>query len=363
VSRLGDPVARADVSGEVAALAMSPEPASAVVAARVYERSEAGYGIDRTSLRLMLAHADATVVTAALRAVQWPDDDGLLPDIVARLADRRTARSAVDALGRGGSAVLDLADLALQGELEMEAGAVAQLPRVCRTIGGERAAEILGRHVSHPDRDVGLAVIRSLAELTSTGPAGAGAERAPSLTAVIQADVADCARILGAEAVFANGDEFASLTVALRDELALRHNRLLAALGVRHGTDAVGRVAFQLAQPDPRARAVALEWLDVTLAGAERAVIALLEPDLPATVRLGRLGQRVPVGPAAREAALRDLIDDDDGRWRRPYLSACAVLAAVNSGAMSVAMPPVGARPPGIVAETLAGLHRRVSAR
>jgi hypothetical protein len=133
----------------------------------------------------------------------------------------------------------------------------------------------------------------------------------------------------------------------------------------------VDRVAFQLAQPDPRARAVALEWLDVTLTGTERAVIALVEPELSTEARLGCLGHRVSMGQPARDAALRDLIEDADDRWRRPYLSACALLAAVNSDTESVNLPAIArvdsveaaAPAPDLVTETLAGLRKRVSAR
>ena len=84
---------------------------------------------------------------------------------------------------------------------------------------------------------------------------------------------------------------------ALRDELELVRRRVLAAFSMRHGTAGFNRVVFQLAQRDPHSHALALEWLDVTLTGTERAAIALLEPRWSDRERLNALTRTFPLAP------------------------------------------------------------------
>ena len=79
----------------------------------------------------------------------------------------------------------------------------------------------------------------------------------------------------------------------------------------------------------------ALEWLDVTLVGADRAAVTLLEPELSAQERMRLLSRSFPVPPATPRTVLLDLAKDRNDRWRRPWITACALLAGSN-------MPDVG---------------------
>ena len=97
---------------------------------------------------------------------------------------------------------------------------------------------------------------------------------------------------------------------------------------MRHGTDGLNRVAFQLAQRNPRSHALALEWLDVTLTGTDRAVVALLEPGLSDRERLNALTGHFAVAPLSQQELLIDLVQDGDDRWRRPWIKACALYTA-----------------------------------
>ena len=129
---------------------------------------------------------------------------------------------------------------------------------------------------------------------------------------------------------------------ALRDELELVRQRVLAAFSMRHGTEGFDRVVFQLAQRDPRSHALALEWLDVTLTGTDRAAVALLEPRLSDRERLNMLARTFPVPPLSRRDILLELVQDRDGRWRRPWIKACALYTAsgISEEELEVVGPP-----------------------
>ena len=127
---------------------------------------------------------------------------------------------------------------------------------------------------------------------------------------------------------FEDESSAALLRTALRDELELVRARVLAAFSMRHGTDGFNRVVFQLAQRDPRSHALALEWLDVTLTGTDRAVVALLEPGLSERRAPERTRGTFPIAPLGQHELLLELVQDRDGRWRRPWIKACALYTA-----------------------------------
>ena len=78
------------------------------------------------------------------------------------------------------------------------------------------------------------------------------------------------------------------------------------------------------------AHALAMEWLDVTLVGIDRG--------LGGTARArgdfrGSVGDVVAVVPHVgddAESVLVDIADDPDDRWRRPWITACAILAGAE---------------------------------
>ena len=119
-------------------------------------------------------------------------------------------------------------------------------------------------------------------------------------------------------------------------------------------------MTFQLAKGDRRAHALAVEWLEVTLIGTDRTAIALLEPGLSDEVRLRRLARAFPLPDIGLAALLEELARGTDGRWRRPWLQACALHAAWSVG---VDLPPLerslAGPPTGIVAETHLALAAR----
>src|SRR6185312_10167653 len=114
---------------------------------------------------------------------------------------------------------------------------------------------------------------------------------------------------------------------AIRDELELLRQRVLALLAVRHGAETIHSVALGLASPAEGRRSLAIELLEVTLSRPE-ATLAL-----PVVLGGGsddaRLRSRSAAGAGAHRAAtLADLIADDERHWRSPWLQACAVYEA-----------------------------------
>jgi hypothetical protein len=112
-----------------------------------------------------------------------------------------------------------------------------------------------------------------------------------------------------------------------------------------------------------------LEWLDVTLSGTDRAVVAMLEPGLADDERLRSLSRWLPIAPASPLAIVRDLLEDRDHRWRRSWLTACALYAASGlsdpaldvgtPGGMESLMMLQSHDESDIVHETLTGLRAR----
>jgi hypothetical protein len=367
IARLGDDAAKRSVSAATLELSRAPDRRGPVLAARVLASGEPGSGIDRAPLRELLAHPDHEVVEAALAAVRWPDDIDLLGPVARRLDEPRTAAAAVQALASGGSVVLAFIDEGLRGEHGCSRSAQKLLARAGRHIGGAGAASVLLGHLGHPDRDVGLAVALALADVSPAPAPGDASANADALDAAIRVDLLDATCALRALTVLGDGEAFASLRRAVGDELEVVQQHLLACLSVRYGREGMNRVAFQLAGPDARSHALALEWLEATLAGTDRAYVALAEPDWSPAERLRALGRRFPLPDLTVTEVLRDLVDDPDGRWRRPWLTACALVAAADAGVPGIVDSPIG-RPPvpggpapdrSIVEEALAQIRAR----
>ena len=370
--RIGDVAARYDIATHVATMAGSPRADERVRAARILAASDAGE-VDRALLRTLLDDPHYEVVNAALSAFRWPDDAELLAKVAAHLDDRRTAGAAVDTLVRCDTDLLGLIDDGLSGRVPLSRRGQQLLTRLCRDRKDPSAVDVLLRHVDHADREVGLAVMLALDELPdrqSAGPpcANGSVDKGALGSAVVLGEVEHAADICRALLVFeGTSDATAPLTMALHDELALVRRRVLAGLSLRYGRDRIDRVTFQLAQRSPRAHALALEWLEVTLAPSDRSAVSLLDPGLQAAARNRQLARRFTLPALPPAALLRDFIDDSELRWRRPWLTACALVALHEFSEQhfeELAAREFGRNGEGegdIVQETVHGLRQRES--
>jgi HEAT repeat protein len=345
LGHLGDESIQADLASDIARLAHAPAAHDRKLAARMLGSSVASSRVDRQLLLGLLADPVDDVVVEALAALHWPSDARAYADLRGLLHRAPTASAAAAALTRAGDAALPLVDEWL-GDPGVGRRAHSRLARVCRTIGGQAATHVLHRHLDHLDRAVGLEVMTALAALESSKTANDRATTAAESEGdVARADLEYSIDTLRALLMFDDEASAGPLRSALRDELDLARQRVLASLAIRYGTDDINRVSLQLAQPDPRTQALALEWLEVTLHGSARAAVALVQPDVTDRDRLRALERRITVEPMSRHDVMTDLLNDHAGRWRQPWLVACALYAAAGMDPDAVTGIDPGASP------------------
>ena len=371
ITAMGDTEARTMVGAEVARLVASAAPDDRVAGAAMVGATVAS-AVHRNALRRLLADTDPTVVRAALDAVRAPDDVELMGEVLAHLPDRLTGGNALHALARFGETALTIVADGLPAE-DADRSVLVSLVRLARTVGGPHAGELLRRSVNHTDREVGLAAMSALATFgrlpSSDGVHPPSHDPVPSSVAasVLHGDLQHAAHILRALTGFADEPHANLQNAALRHELQLVRARVLAALSMRHGVSGMQRVVYQLEQRDPHSHALALEWLDLALDGTDRAAMVVLERTGSDTDRLSALARWFPVGPATQQQLLEDLARDDTHRWRRPWISACALhtaaaMTAIDLDAVIAAASERSTPDPyDIVGETVDGLRARRS--
>ncbi len=301
-----------------------------VLGAQMLTGLRPGDGLGATSLHRLLNDDDPAVVQHALGAVIIPAH---VDTVLALLARRATATAALEALVRGGEGSLASIDASFlrfpSAFASSDTVRVLELgARACRIIGGPLAAEVLARWATHENRNVGLSVVAALAPMETLPTA----DRRHQLSRLLlDVELTRANHVLRASLALANIERAAPLIAALAEEFNLLRERVLAALSLRYGAEETSRASFELAQRDSRVQAVALEWFDVTLAGADRLVMGLIDPHLSAEQRLRTIGRFNEGQLVPPQDWLRELAEDVDGFWSQPWLSACAVAAARSS--------------------------------
>ena len=145
---------------------------------------------------------------------------------------------------------------------------------------------------------------------------------------------------------------------ALRDELELLEQRVLALLAVRHGAERIKLAALGLRSDAEGRRSLAIEMLDVTLGRAEAALaLPVLRADLPEPDRVRDLAFVLPSAAAGRAATFADIIGDPERHWRSPWLQACAVYESTGVEGFPQGLPARDAGDP-VLRETLAWAAR-----
>jgi hypothetical protein len=257
----------------------------------------------------LLAGLASPVGEAELRRLLDDDQPAVRLAALAELADANSA----SVLG-----AIDPATLmnTLDGDGELDDPGTLRALRACRTLPGDVAVDLLLRHVDHPDRAIGLVVLRAIA--------GAGPEPSAQLDAglrpLVTADALHARRILTARLAL-DLPASSALERALHDELLLLRDRALAVLTIRLG-DVAERAGRNLHSADGPTRALALEALDVAVPRDDRTALTLVRADLDDRARLEALGGTVD--HRSPQAWLADLTSDPEGVWRSPWLSACA---------------------------------------
>ena len=305
---------------EIEKLAGSVDARERMIAAQALASPVA---VDRTPLAALVHDPDATVRGAALAAV-GSDDASLVDAVLGALEESATIGPAGAAIGRLGDAVLP----ALRAELEEASRPVPvstlRLVRAARPTSPELAAANLGPFVDHPDRELGLVVLSALA--------AAGADRS-SLSATLDGTLKeDAEHAMNCLAALAAVEPAPILERALRDELDLLRQRVLALLAVRYGSAAIHPTALGLSGEDESRRALAIEMLDVTLSREETSyAMPVLRTDLSEAERLRLLERVLPRPIENRARVLVDIAEDREQRWRASWLQACALYEAAST--------------------------------
>jgi hypothetical protein len=334
--------ARARLRSEIATLSASREATDRQLAAEILAAPTV---IDRGPLADLLRDPDPTVRAEALAAVR-AGDAGLAHEVIAALEDPATIGAAVAALGRLGDAILPAVATALAEASVPVPVATLRLVRAVRNASPDNVVACLDAHVEHPDRELGLAVLSAL------GATGVDASPlATSLERTLRGDSEHAARCLAALAAV---EPAPLLERAIRDELELLRQRVLALLAMRHGAETIHSVALGLASDVEGRRSLAIEMLEVTLGRAEATLaLPVVRADLPDDARLRSLTSGGAPAGADRAATLADLMEDTEWHWRSPWLQACAIYEACSfDGACPVRRPATEATDP-VLRETL----------
>ncbi len=322
----GDADAQRRLAVDVRTLVDSPDPAVRWCVAGALPTLGAD---DRAAAASLLHDADIDVRNAALEAVRAGDQSAVAA-VIASLDDPRSVAAAAGAVARLGDAVVPILAERLDAAGSPAPPSVLRLIRAATTRTPARD-QVLRRHIDHPDRELGLVVMERL-----VAPGPAPDETARALDTVLAGDTQHAARILAAmvalESAGSDADDAdGPIRRALADEFDLVRSRVATGVLARYGADRLGSAMTRIDGGGAEG-ALAVEAVEVTLgSAASRTVLPILEPDLSVTDRLARLGTP-PDAPRDPNAALRDLIEDGDRRWRSTWVRACAIHAARARG-------------------------------
>ena len=123
-------------------------------------------------------------------------------------------------------------------------------------------------------------------------------------------------------------------------------------------------MSVQLERADTRTHALGrMEWLDVWFDGhgsiCRRAARAgPVDPE-----RLRRLARALPLADLSLTELLRDLVLDDDNRWRQPWVRACALHASASVPELATHTLDLTGETSSIVRETAAAIRSRSAAQ
>jgi hypothetical protein len=300
-----------------------PDPDVALSAAASLVRLDKGQRqAGRSAWLAAVATEDAATVSRALRAAGAFPHRFFVPYLVGLASSGIAAGDVLDALGANCDHLAPL----VQGLISDQS-----VPRQTR----ERIVHFLGMAVTHEARDL------LVAHLDDDDPAiveAAGLclvvvghsetpdrlDLAPRL--VIVAERVDrCLQIL---LLLDDRFDLEPLAWALRDELATAARRVEVLLELVHESRAIGSAVSTLASAVARDRSTALEMLEVTVGRSMGGLaLALVDPTLDAPTRHRMLTGHTAVESRSLGEWLRELVMDEAGYWRDPWLRACAMYA------------------------------------
>lgn len=272
---------------------------------------------------------DPATRIAARSAAAMSGDVDLVARVVDDLVDPGDMEAAVAAL-TATSASLDyhLERVLVEAEDESDDLSERRAIRLLRCIrtADQAPGYVLGSHLRHHNRRVSLAVCQAL---TRTG----GHEGLDELDSLLEDGVAVAARVLVTLETLPDDPRLAVLRHSLHDEMNLVREGVIVALALTGVADLMTDAARRFAGGDTRAIAHAVETMEVHLPGNRaRLAVPVLDDRMTDSQRLANLRKLTGVPATDLTAALSDLAEDPEDRWRSPWLAGCAIHAAVVLG-------------------------------
>ena len=302
-----------------------PDPEVALCAAASLVRLDLGRPqrvAGRSEWLAALATGDAVVIGRALRASAAFPHRFFVPYLVGLASSGRASGEVLDAM----AANCDHLAPKVQGLL-----ADKSVPRETR----ERVVHFLGMAVTPAARDLLVAHLDdgdpAIVEAAGLCLVAMGHSETPEglvlgpRLAVVAERANRCLSIL---LLLDDRLDLDPLRYALRDEVAAAARQAEVLLELVHDSRAIGSAVSSLASAVVRDRHTALEMLEVTVGRSSgRLALALVDPTFDVPTRHRMLAEHIASEPRTLGEWLRELVMDEGGYWRDPWLRACAMYA------------------------------------
>ncbi len=275
----------------------------------------------------LLQDEDFDVRQAGLIAASKVNHPRSLPLIIQNMTHRSLRSAAMLALVASGEALLPLVADALAGDALYQEEDVVRLVRACGQIKGARVIALLKSHIDHPDDDVQFQVLSALNLCGYRAETGDIAE----IERVLKDEVKHGLRVLLSKQDIGKDEGLDPLHRALDHEFDQVRKRAFLLLSFIHNARAILRAAEQLTFASSREKALALETLDVTLPGEQKALVfPLADPKMTLDQRAQHLGDLFSLPRRERGDRLNEIITDPEGVWTQGWTRSCAIYAVAK---------------------------------
>jgi hypothetical protein len=304
--------------------------------------------IDYTSvIESGLGNPDTAHRALAYHAAVRSSSPHLMKELVDAVANSTTTATASAALRHGqnqrnghrktgtqshdGAASARYFEAAIKGQTQGTFGGSGSTVRLVKALAYEPSWEatlLLVEQLQHRSSEVAAAALETLAR---RDPESLISCKTP-VAGLFKTEATQALQMLDLLTALPNTERASLLRRSLHDELNLIGRKTISCLAVLFGRDTIEGIARELAQPDERLRAHAIETLEMSFKtprhhgskhlDASRAAVPILSSHRTVSERANMLRKCVP--QPTTPLTVRDLAHDDDRQWRRPWLSVCA---------------------------------------
>ena len=311
------------VADHAQALLEDPEPEVALAAAAALVRLRAGgRQAGRAAWLGALCAHDPSEVRRALRAAALVPDDFFVPYLVGLATAESASADLIDALSAHRDHLASRVK-ELLGDRSVPPQTRERVVHFLGQAGTPAARDLLVEHLDDGDQ--------AIVEAAATCLVAVGHRETPEkldLGPRLQVAAERADRSLQVLLLLQDRPDHEPLRIALRDEVAAAARRVEVLLGLVHDPRAVGSAVSELSSSVERSRGTALEMLEVTVGrGTARMIQALVDPTIDDAQRQSALARHTESSARSVAAWLHEVVVDEDGYWRDPWLRACALYA------------------------------------